>query len=178
MKSRGCTVEFRVSKILSFLIILCFFSRGPQHLRCWPAASREGRCRIWILNSLCSTAMLSSTGIYSCKAQFPDDLCLNTLTFHSSICNFPYPLSDFPEFFPPSSNSLLSLPSGDRLLSGILKGCSWGWPADLLPWELRSKDSIYPSHTEGHKQQFPVLPFSLVKVCPPLFHKGHWKAVP
>lgn len=101
MKSRGCTVEFRVSKILSFLIILCFFSRGPQHLRCWPAASREGRCRIWILNSLCSTAMLSSTGIYSCKAQFPDDLCLNTLTFHSSICNFPYPLSDFPEFFPP-----------------------------------------------------------------------------
>lgn len=46
----------------------------------------------------------------------------------------------------------------DRLLSGILKGCSWRWPADLLPWELHSKDSISPSRTQGHVQQFPTPP--------------------
>lgn len=86
---------------------------------------------------------------------------------------FPYPLSDFlSSSFSPSS-PLLCLPPCDRLLSGILKGCSWRWPADLLPWELQSMDSIYPLHTEGHTQLFPVPPHSPVKVCPPLLLKPY-----
>lgn len=173
MKSRGCTIEFRVSKILSFLIILCFFSRSPQSLRCWPAASREGRCWIWILNSHCSTAILSSTGICTCKVQFPDDLCLNTITFPSSVCYFLCPLSDFLDFFFP----FLKL---SALSSSWWQTVVWH-PQRLL---LRMTCWFAAMGTPEQGQHLPLthrraqatVPCAallLVKVCPPLFHKRH-----
>lgn len=126
--------------------------------------------------------VLSSTGTCTCRVQFPDDLCLSTVTFHSSICNFPYPLSDFLDFFFPSFLKLSALSSSwwqtvvwhpQRLL--LRMTC---WFAAMGTQEQGEHLPLTHQRAQATVPFCSLLPFSLVKVCPPLFHKGHWKAVP